>query len=148
PVGYVSLGAQKVKNIAEKVRVYRLKLNGPPQQRIGQRYIAGGWRWAIAATGILLIVVASTAAWHIYSGPPPEGGKPSIAVLPFDNLGADDATGRLADGITEDIIADLARFRELDVIARNSTFTYKGKPVDIRQAGKDLNVRYILEGSI
>ena len=71
-----------------------------------------------------------------------------IAVLPFDNLGGDEATGRLADGITEDIITDLARFRELDVIARNSTEAYKGKPVDVRQVGKELNVGYVLEGSI
>ena len=69
-------------------------------------------------------------------------------MLPFDNLGGDEATGRLADGITEDIITDLARFRDLDVIARNSTEVYKGKPVDVRQVGKDLNVGYVLEGSI
>jgi TolB-like protein/Tfp pilus assembly protein PilF len=69
-------------------------------------------------------------------------------VLPFDNLGGDEATGRLAEGITEDIITDLARFREFDVIARNSTAIYKGKPVDVRQVGRDLNVRYVLEGSI
>ena len=69
-------------------------------------------------------------------------------MLPFDNLGGDEATGRLADGITEDMITDLARFRDLDVIARNSTEVYKGKPVDIRQVGKDLGVGYVLEGSI
>jgi TolB-like protein len=69
-------------------------------------------------------------------------------VLPFANLGGDEATGRLADGITEDIITDLARFQDLDVIARNSTEVYKGKPVDIRRVGKELNVGYVLEGSI
>jgi TolB-like protein/Tfp pilus assembly protein PilF len=69
-------------------------------------------------------------------------------VLPFANLNGDEATARLADGITEDIITDLARFRDLDVMARNSTDVYKGKPVDIRQVGKDLNVGYVLEGSI
>jgi TolB-like protein len=69
-------------------------------------------------------------------------------VLPFDNLGGDEATGRLADGLTEDTITDLARYREFDVIARNSTAVYKGKPIDVRQVGKDLNVRYVLEGSI
>ena len=74
--------------------------------------------------------------------------KPAIAVLPFDNYGGDEATGRLADGITEDIITDLARFRDLDVIARNSTEVYKGKPVDVRQVGKELGVGYVLEGSI
>jgi TolB-like protein len=69
-------------------------------------------------------------------------------VLPFDNLGGDEATGRLADGITEDIITDLARFRDLDVIARNSTAVYKGEPVDIRRVGRELGVGYVLEGSI
>ena len=69
-------------------------------------------------------------------------------MLPFDNLGGDEATGRLADGITEDIITDLARFQDLDVIARNSTEVYKGKPADVRQVGKELSVGYVLEGSI
>ncbi len=69
-------------------------------------------------------------------------------MLPFDNLGGDEATGRLADGITEDIITDLSRFRDLDVIARNSSAVYKGKPVDVRQVGRELGVRYVLEGSI
>ena len=69
-------------------------------------------------------------------------------MLPFANLGGDEATGRLADGITEDIITDLSRFRELDVIAQNSTAVYKGKPADVREIGRALNVRYVLEGSI
>jgi TolB-like protein len=64
------------------------------------------------------------------------------------NLGGDDATGRLADGITEDIITDLSRFRDFDVIARNSTTVYEDRPVDAHQVGKDLKVRYVLEGSI
>ena len=74
--------------------------------------------------------------------------KPSIAVLPFNNYGGDEATGRLADGLTEDIITDLSRMSEFDVIARNSTEVYKGKSADVRQIGRDLNVRYVLEGSI
>jgi TolB-like protein/Flp pilus assembly protein TadD len=74
--------------------------------------------------------------------------RAAIAVLPFDNLGGDESTGRLANGITEDIITDLARFRDFDVIARNSTEIYAGKPVDVRQVGKDLGVRYVLEGSV
>ena len=82
------------------------------------------------------------------AGEPAHATKPSIAVLPFDNLGGDEATGRLADGITEDIITDLARFPEFEVIARNSTEIYKGKPVDVRQVGRDLGVGYVLEGSI
>ena len=78
----------------------------------------------------------------------PASASTSIAVLPFDNLGGDEQTGRLADGITEDIITDLARFREIEVIARNSVEVYKDKAVDMRQVGRDLNVRFVLEGSI
>jgi TolB-like protein/DNA-binding SARP family transcriptional activator/Tfp pilus assembly protein PilF len=72
---------------------------------------------------------------------------PAIAVLSFDNLAGDETNGRIADGITDDIITELSRFRDLDVIARNSTEVYKGKPIDVRQIGKDLNVGYVLEGS-
>ena len=71
-----------------------------------------------------------------------------MAVLPFDNIGADPKWERLADGITEDIITDLSHSKDLLVIARNSTEVYKGKPTDIRQIGRDLNVKYVLEGSI
>src|SRR5439155_8597988 len=74
--------------------------------------------------------------------------KPSIAVLPFSNYGGDEATGRLADGITEDIITDLARFPEFEVVARNSTEAYNGKPVDVRQVAAALHVGYVLECSI
>jgi TolB-like protein len=104
--------------------------------------------WLMPATGVLLALMLLGGFWHLWPGEPPPKGRPGIAVLPFDNLGADEATGRLADGITEDIITDLARFRDLDVIARNSTEVYEGKPVDVRQVGKDLNVGYVLEGSI
>ena len=79
---------------------------------------------------------------------PPSSPTPSIAVLPFDNLGGDEQASRLADGMTEDVITDLARYKDLLVIARNSTMAYKGKPVDARQVAKDLNVRYVLAGSI
>ena len=73
---------------------------------------------------------------------------PSIAVLPFDDLSPDKTLGYLGDGMSEDIITVLSRFPDLSVIARNSSFTYKGKPVDIRQVGRDLNVDYALEGSV
>ena len=96
----------------------------------------------------LVALVVLGGVWRFWPGAPPAEGRPGIAVLPFNNFGGDEATGRLADGITEDIITDLARFRDLDVIARNSTEVYKGKPVDVRQVGKDLNVGYVLEGSI
>ena len=74
--------------------------------------------------------------------------RPSIAVLPFTNLGADDEDGYFADGISEDIITELSRFKELIVTARNSTFIYRNQAVDIRQVSRDLNVRYVLEGSV
>jgi TolB-like protein/tetratricopeptide (TPR) repeat protein len=104
--------------------------------------------WLIPALSALLALVVLGGLWHFWPGEPAPSGRPAIAVLPFDNLGGDEATGRLADGITEDTITDLARFHDLDVIARNSTEIYEGKPVDVRQVGKDLNVDYVLEGSI
>jgi len=100
---------------------------------------------------------------HVYSlgeyprkKPPDSGGrlplslpdKPSIAVLPFDNMSGDPGQGFLADGLTEDIITDLSRFHDLFVIARNSTFTYKGKSVKAQDVAEDLGVRFVLEGSI
>jgi TolB-like protein/Flp pilus assembly protein TadD len=75
-------------------------------------------------------------------------GKPSIAVLPFDNLGGDPAQAYFADGLTEDLITDLSKVAGLFVIARNSTFAYRGKARDIRNVGKELGVRYVLEGSV
>jgi adenylate cyclase len=74
--------------------------------------------------------------------------RPSIAVLPFDNLGGDAAQDYFSDGITEDIITELSRFSDLLVIARNSSFQYKGRPIDVRQVGSDLGVRYVLQGSL
>jgi adenylate cyclase len=80
--------------------------------------------------------------------PEPLPEKPSIAVLAFANMSGDPSQEYFSDGITEDIITELSRFSELIVIARNSTFTYKGRAVDVRQVGRDLNVRYVLEGSV
>ena len=74
--------------------------------------------------------------------------KPSIAVLPFANHSVDPQQDYFSDGITEDIITELSRFSELLVIARNSSFQYKGKAVDIRHVGRELGVRYVLEGGI
>src|SRR6185436_6810603 len=74
--------------------------------------------------------------------------KPSIAVLPFQNMSGDPEQEYFADGMVEDIITALSRFKSLFVIARNSSFTYKGKAVDIKQVGRELGVRYVLEGSV
>ena len=83
--------------------------------------------------------------------PPPaeaESGPPAIAVLPFENLSSDPEQSFLADGVVEEIITALSRFRTFAVVARNSTFVFKGRAVDVRQVARDLGVRYVLEGSV
>ena len=100
------------------------------------------------AVAVLLIGAASL--WGMKGRNPgaPVSEKPSIAVLPFDNIGHDPKWDRFADGLTEDIITDLAHSKDLIVIARNSTEVFRDTPVDIRAVGRDLNVKYVLEGSI
>ncbi len=160
PVAAKDLGPQRLKNIAEPVRAYRLLVDRParrPKPRIRLP-------WAVAAALAALILLAATggagwwwrlelgsdAAARAAAGQPalPLPDRPSIAVLPFDSLSRDERLGRLADGMVEDVITDLSRFRELFVIAGNSTFVYKGKPVDVREVGRQLGVRYVLEGSV
>ncbi|MES0002049.1 adenylate/guanylate cyclase domain-containing protein [Mesorhizobium sp. M0051] len=138
-------GEQQVKNISRPVRMYRLRLDG----KRARRPLAGMMpRWTrTAAAAIVVLALASGGTWWFFQ-PAPLGAKPSVAVLPFNNFGGDEATGRLADGLTEDIITDLAQFPELDVVARNSTQAYKGKSVDVRQVASALDVGYVLEGSI
>jgi adenylate cyclase len=92
-------------------------------------------------------VVAPDALQHM-NVPPPLPDKPSIAVLPFQNMCGDPEQEYFADGIVEDIITALSRFKALFVIARNSTFAYKGRAIDVKQVGRDLGVRYVLEGSV
>jgi adenylate cyclase len=121
------LGPQTLKNIARLMRAWRLRLDG---------HSAPGSRPA-----------APQAA--AYAGPAPVlPDKPSIAVLPFENLSNDPEQEYFADGLVEDIITALSHFKWLFVIARNSSFTYKGKTVDIKQIGHELGVRYVLEGSV
>ena len=114
-------GRRRMKNIAEPIRMFRVEAKG------GAPVAAG------AAKG-----EPDMSLPH----------KPSIAVMPFANLSGDPTQDYFTDGITEDIITELSRFRSLFVIARNSTFTYKGKNVDVRAVAKELGVRYVLEGSI
>jgi TolB-like protein len=92
--------------------------------------------------------VAADAATLLPSGPPPLPDKPSIAVMPFQNMSGDPEQEYFADGLVEEIITALSRIRWLFVIARNSSFTYKGQAVDVKQVGRELGVRYILEGAI
>ena len=121
PIGFVDLGEHSVKNIARPVHVYRIETRVEPKN-----------------------AVQGEPAHAMLTLP----DRPSIAVLPFTNMGGDVEQDYFADGIVEDIITGLARIKWLFVIARNSSFAYKGRSVDVKQAGRELGVRYILEGSV
>jgi adenylate cyclase len=155
------MGEQGVKNIEKPVRVYRVLMQ--PEQAgkvIGEKGPKRTqWRWAPAAAAII-VVAGALALWNFHFRPPPIEpaskekmafplpDKPSIAVLPFDNLTGDPQQEYFSDGMTEEIITALSKVPSLFVIARNSTFTYKGKPIKINQVAEDLGVRYVLEGSV
>jgi len=162
-VGYEYLGEHSVKNITEPVRVYKVLME--PEyagEVIGEESPKPKqWRFAAVTSAVALIVVAGAfAVWHFYYRPPPIEAasiqkmahplpdKPSIAVLAFDNLSDDPKQEYFSDGITEEIITGLSKTDKLFVIARNSTFTYKGKPVKVKQIAEELGVRYVLEGSV
>ena len=165
-VGYQDLGQRGVETIAEPVRVYRVVLEPDPKWKmIGKvwsrmkqmaeggpddrgRASAGGRR----PGGQEIFRPApfarrwSTASVQKAALPLPD--KPSIAVLPFENMTGDPKQEYFADGFTEQIITSLSKIPALFVISRNSTFTYKGKPVKVQQVSEELGVRYVLEGSI
>ena len=122
PIGFADFGEHSVKNIARPVRVYRVEKAIEP--------LAGGADDRGTPSAAL-----------------PEDG-PSVAVLPFANMSGDAEQEYFVDGIVEDIITGLSRIKWLHVIARNSTFVYKGRAVDVKQVGRELGVRYILEGSL
>jgi adenylate cyclase len=102
-----------------------------------------GYRFAVPVT-----IVTADAAALPPSGPPPLLDKPSIAVLPFANMSGDPEQEYFADGMVEEIITALSRIKWLLVIARNSSFMYKGKPIDVKQVGRELGVRYVVEGAV
>lgn len=161
-LGYESMGEHTVKNIKEPIRVYRMRI-GPEAAALvvskEKKPAVKRWQWAALAIVVVLIVGAA-AVWNFYFRLPsiepasiekmayPLPDKPSIAVLPFDNLSGVPDQDYLADGITENIIMALSNNPHMFVIARNSTFTYKGKAVKVQQVSEDLGVRYVLEGSI
>ena len=125
-VEFADLGGQRLKNIDRPVRVYAAK-----------------------SSGHLGTVAPQTASSHPeVQKPLPLPDKPSIAVLPFQNMSGDPEQEYFADGMVEEIITALSRKKGLFVIARNSSFTFKGKTVDIKQVARDLGVRYVLEGSV
>jgi len=163
-LGYQYLGEHSVKNIPEPVGVYRVLVEPEAIGKvIGEKRVEPLQRMsALAVVVVLLLLAGGLAIWKYYTGtvsPPievasvekmalPLPDKPSIAVLPFDNMSDDPKQEYFSDGITEDLITDLSKISGLFVIARNSTFTYKGKPVKVQQVAEDLGVRYVLEGSV
>src|SRR5215472_5843400 len=163
PIAFTPLGEQRVKNIAEPVRAFTVAgtADGRPATR------AAGWTrprtrvlGMVAAAAIL--IAAGGGGWWLWSGrhtgpeissvpgatQPFSAPRLSIVVLPFANLSNDPEQEYFADGITDDLTTDLSRISGSFVIARNTAFTYKGKPVDARQIGSELGVRYALEGSV
>jgi len=118
-VAFDDMGEQEVKNIARPVRV---------------------WQWSPSGHGAEVPTTIDV--------PLPLPDKPSIAVLPFDNMSGDPEQEYFSDGISEDLTTALSRFDGLFVIARNSAFTYKGQAVDVQRVGRELGVRYVLEGSV
>jgi adenylate cyclase len=121
PITFTDLGAQHVKNIQEPIRSYH----------VGARNEASAPAHVAEAENL-----------------PPIPDKPSIAVLPFQNISGDPEQQYFADGMAEDITTALSRFKSLFVIARNSSFSYKGKAIDVKRVGRELGVRYVLEGSV
>jgi TolB-like protein len=118
PLEFVDMGEQNLKNIDRPIRSYSMRAKSE----------------------------ATTSSSNNTALPLPN--KPSIAVLPFQNMSGDAEQDYFADGMAEDIITELSRFKSLFVIARNSSFTYKDRAVDIKQVGRELGVRYVLEGSV
>jgi adenylate cyclase len=146
-------GEQSVKNIARPVRVYRLRVDQREPDRPAPRRRARWVRPVAAATAALLLLGGAGWAGLRWLRPPESAGlplpdRPSVAVLPFTNLSRDPGQEYFSDGMTEDVITALSKVSGLFVIARNSVFTYKGKPVKVREVGRDLGVRYVLEGGV
>jgi adenylate cyclase len=159
PYVFTEKGEQTVKNIARPVRVYSLGANAiaalpasPPladNQQSPGRHWNRGW---LAVGGMATVLVVAAGLWLGFKPakePSLAGSVPrlSIVVLPFTNLSGDPAQDYLADVITEELTTALSRIKGAFVIARSTSFTYKGKPIDVKQIGKDLGVRYALEGS-
>jgi TolB-like protein/class 3 adenylate cyclase len=163
-LGYKSLGEHTVKNIKKPVRVYRVLMEPGASAEVSRekRPWLRRWQWAALAVLAVLVVGATTVViWNFYLRPAPPAevasvekmgfslpDKPSIAVLPFVNMSGDPEQEYFSDGITEDLITDLSKISGLFVIARNSAFIYKGKVVKIAEVGRELGVRYVLEGSV
>ncbi len=154
-LGYEYLGEQTVKNIEKPIRAYRVLTEPEAAGKVIGEVGARPRQWrrtAIAAVVVLALVPGALLIWNLYLRPPSieptSPDKPSIAVLPFDNLSGDPEQEYFSDGITNDIITDLSKFRGLLIIGSNTVFTYKGKPVKAKKVSQELGVRYVVEGSV
>ncbi|OWV96830.1 adenylate/guanylate cyclase domain-containing protein [Rhizobium sp. R693] len=143
-VGFVALGEKRLKNIADPVRVYRVLLD---PAKIGKVVLAPRSRslgiMLLALTALLIATAGAFLAWQWAIAK-----RPSIAVLPFATLSEDQSQDYFADGITDDLITDLTRLSNLDVISQNSVFAYKGKPHVLEEIRRELGVRFVVEGSV
>ena len=147
------LGPTQLKNIVDPIRVYSLQVGVPAQAKPAtdakpsepkRRSLLG-----LLIAGIVALVVIAAGAWFLLgANRPAQATHLSIVVLPFANLSGDPAQDYFADGITENLTTDLSRIHDSFVIARNTAFAYKGKPIDAKEIGKELGVRYVLEGSV
>ncbi|UCD80746.1 MAG: hypothetical protein JSW26_04755 [Desulfobacterales bacterium] len=160
---YEDLGEHEVKNIPTPVQVYRvLSYPGAAAHRVisAKKDTGRTRRYRFAVIAVILLGGLAVGIWQFYMRHPsiepaaveemayPLPDKPSIAVLPFVNMSDDPGQEYFCDGITEDLITDLSKISDIFVIARNSTFAYKGKPVKIKQVAEELGVRYVMEGSV
>ncbi|MBT8363818.1 MAG: tetratricopeptide repeat protein [Deltaproteobacteria bacterium] len=165
PYRFKYLGDHNVKNIKDPVRVYQAIISFEDAGNLSKPHTTESKRMKRIALSIGLfgvIGVLMVIGWYYFLNPtrqqaPSKAAEktldqgsdtPSIAVLPFKNLSGDSEQEYFSDGISNDIITDLAKFRELLVIASNTTFTYKNKPVNVQEIGRELDVRYVVEGSI
>jgi TolB-like protein/class 3 adenylate cyclase/cytochrome c-type biogenesis protein CcmH/NrfG len=156
------LGPTKLKNIEKPIRAYSVEVGKQAQAKPIKRAVSGRRRSLLVPLAIaiaaLIVLIAGGAWWFLNSNRPapvasnaPQplaAQRLSIVVLPFTNLGGDPAQDYLADSLTDELTTALSRIRDSFVIARNTAFTYKGKPVDAKAIGKELGVRYVLEGSV
>jgi len=163
-LGYEYLGEQSVKNIVLPVRVYKVLMEPEAAGKvIGEKKVEPRQRKRVVLSlGVILILIVAAIVAYINLRPSaprvevaskekmafPLPDKPSIAVLPFVNMSGDPKQEYLSDGITESIIMAISKIHNLFVIARNSTFTYKGKAVKVQQVAQELGVQYVLEGSV
>jgi adenylate cyclase len=163
-LGYEYLGEHTVKNITEPIRVYRVLMEPEAAGKlIGEKRVKPR-QWRMATIGLVvavIVVVAAVLIWRFYLRPTPPievaskekmafplPDKPSIAVMPFVNMTGDPSQEFFCDGFSETLITALSKLPQLFVIARESTFSYKGKAVKVKQVAEELGVQYVLEGSV